>query len=80
VWAFAAGSALSHRGTGPCRVYCTAGTIQPMTPQVEVDADLAARAAEIATARGESLEDVIRRALSVYVDPPEPSAGRNVAG
>jgi predicted HicB family RNase H-like nuclease len=36
-------------------------------PEVEVDAELAARAAEIAAARGESLEEVIARALQRYV-------------
>ena len=37
-------------------------------PEVEVDAELAARAAEVAAARGESLEEVIARALTEYVE------------
>ena len=48
-----------------------------MTPEVEVDADLAARAAEVAAARGERLEDVIARALAQYVERAETSADRN---
>ncbi len=42
--------------------------MRAMTPRVEVDADLAARAAEVATARGERLEDVIARALAEYAN------------
>jgi predicted HicB family RNase H-like nuclease len=36
-------------------------------PEVEVDAELASKAAEVAAARGESLEEVIARALQRYV-------------
>ena len=39
----------------------------PMSQEVEVDADLAARTAELAAARGETIDDVIRRALIEYV-------------
>jgi Arc/MetJ family transcription regulator len=63
-----AGWARFYRGTRPSRVYCTAGSIRGMTPpEVEVDAELAARAAEVAATRGESLEEVIARALQRYV-------------
>jgi predicted transcriptional regulator len=36
-------------------------------PEVEVDAELAERAAELAAARGERLEDVIEQALRAYL-------------
>jgi predicted transcriptional regulator len=39
-----------------------------MTPsEVEIEADLAARAAEVAASRGETIEAVIERALRDYV-------------
>lgn len=38
-----------------------------MKPEVEVDGDLAARAAAIAETHGERLEDVIARLLAEYV-------------
>lgn len=37
-------------------------------PEVQVDADLAARAAELAAARGERVEDVIERAIRAYIE------------
>lgn len=40
-------------------------------PNVEIDAELAARAAEIAAERGETVEAVIERALRQYLTQPE---------
>jgi hypothetical protein len=44
-----------------------------MTPTVEVDAELAARAAALAASRGERVEDVIERALRTYLHDPPPN-------
>lgn len=42
-----------------------------MTPEVQVDADLAERATLKATERGETVEEVIARALRAYITPTE---------
>lgn len=41
-----------------------------MTPEVQVDAQLAARAEKIARARGETVETVVERALREYATEP----------
>lgn len=38
-----------------------------MNPEVQVDADLAERAAELAAVRGETVEEIVARALREYV-------------